>query len=188
MLRPRCSCVSILFVLSGFWAMAQDRAAVNGTVTDPTGAVIPDASVDLRSAATGFHRTANTGENGFYEFPGLAVGRYSISVAKPGFHPLSDHDIDVLFAQTRTVDASLEIGTTSETVDVIASADALNRANAEVGTVIGFEAGVERFSAMAQPFFAASEWTADSGDAIAIVLPGPSGRAVDRAGRERILE
>src|SRR5579863_1952770 len=122
------------------WALvpllAQDRAAINGTITDSTGAAIPDAKVELTSPATGLHRQALTLSNGIYEFPSLPVGRYQITVGKVGFKPYVVADINLLYGQVRTVDMKMSLGTTSETVNVEATAEALNRDNAEVDGVI----------------------------------------------------
>lgn len=116
--------------------LAQDRAAINGAVTDPSGAFIAGAPVELKSAATGLHRTALTNERGLFEIIPLPVGNYSITIAKPGFKPTVVNGIDLEYGQTRTIDVTLEVGVTSETVAVTATAEALNRTNAEIGGVI----------------------------------------------------
>jgi len=116
--------------------IAQDRAAINGTITDPSGAPIAGATVELKSAANGFHRTIMTGTDGIYEFPSLAVGAYTVSVTKDGFKPYEINGVDVLFGQIRTLDEQLAIGATHESVQVTATAEALNRTNAEIDGVI----------------------------------------------------
>jgi hypothetical protein len=116
--------------------LAQDRAAINGTVTDPTGATVPAASVELTSPATGLRRSTVTPANGIYEFPSLPVGRYRISISKVGFNPYVVSDVDLLYGQVRTVDVKLAVGATSDSVKVEASNEALNRDNAEVDGVI----------------------------------------------------
>jgi hypothetical protein len=116
--------------------VAQDRASINGTVIDSSGGAVVNADVDLRSEATGLHRTTQTSSSGYYEFPALAVGRYTLTINKGAFRPFQVREIDLQFAQTRTVDAILQVGSTSDTVDVIASVEALNTANAEVSTVV----------------------------------------------------
>lgn len=126
-------CPLLLLTLPLF---AQDRAAVNGTVTDPTGAVVVSATVELQSPDTGLRRSAMTNEKGIYELPSLPVGSYTLTITKAGFRPFAVHQIDLLFGQTRTIDAKLEVGLTSETVDVNATLDGLNQTNAEVGGVV----------------------------------------------------
>src|SRR5579872_3408922 len=60
-------------------------ANILGTITDSTGAVVPDASVTVKNAATGEIRTAQSAANGDYAFPSLQVGTYAVSVKKDGF-------------------------------------------------------------------------------------------------------
>jgi hypothetical protein len=115
---------------------AQDRAAINGAVTDPTTALVGNATVELKSTNTGLHRVVSTNDGGLYEITALPVGSYTITIAKTGFKPLTIDQIDLRYGETRTIDAKLEIGGTAETVQVSAAAEALDRTNAEVGGVI----------------------------------------------------
>jgi hypothetical protein len=119
-----------------FSLMAQDRAAVNGTVTDPSGALVGNAQVELKSPATGLHRETLTNQDGIYEITPLPVGRYTLTVAKAQFKPIVVNEFDLQYGEIRTIDARLEIGATSETVNVAAAVEALNRSNAEVAGVI----------------------------------------------------
>jgi hypothetical protein len=115
---------------------AQDRAAIDGSVTDPTGALVTGAAVEVKSAGTGLHRTTLTNENGIYEIAALPVGSYQITIAKAGFKPTAIASVDLRYGETRTIDARLEVGGSAETVEVTAAAEAANRTNAEVGGVI----------------------------------------------------
>ncbi len=117
-------------------AFAQDRASINGTVTDPTGALITGAAVELKSATTGLHRTTTTNQRGIYEITPLPVGIYTLTVTNPGFKPTTVNQIDLQYGETRTIDASMVVGSTSDTVEVSATAEAVNRTNAEVGRVV----------------------------------------------------
>ena len=128
--------VWVVLCLLGMPVFAQDRAAINGTVTDASGAVVMGAAVDLKSASTGFHRATVTDERGLYDFTPLPVGNYTVTIAKAGFRPTTVSQIPLQFAETRTIDARLELGATTEVVEVQATAEALNRTNAEVGGVI----------------------------------------------------
>src|SRR5258706_16447935 len=91
---------------------AQDRATINGTVTDPAGALVTGASVELQAPETGLRRSTLTNDNGIYEFSSLGVGRYTITMTKAGFKPSVIRQVNLLFGQTRTVDASLAVGGT----------------------------------------------------------------------------
>jgi hypothetical protein len=126
----------VLFLLPMFPLAAQDRAALNGTVTDSSGALVGSAKIQLIAPATGLRREAITNEGGIYEITPLPVGTYNLTVTKPQFKPFVVENIDLRYGDTRTVDARLEVGATSEAVTVAAAAEVLNRSNAEVGGVI----------------------------------------------------
>jgi hypothetical protein len=115
---------------------AQDRAAINGTVTDPSGATVEGATVELTSTLNGMHRKTTTGNGGIYQFTSLGVGTYTISITKAGFKPYVIAGVDLLFGQVRTLDERLQLGATSESVQVTATSETLNRTNAEVDGVI----------------------------------------------------
>lgn len=133
------SLISVTLITLSVPLAAQDRTAIIGTVTDPSGAVIANAKVDMESTANGFHRETTTGVTGIYEFPSLPIGSYVITVSKDGFKPSAIRDIDLLYGQVRTVDAQLQLGATTDTVDVTASNEVLDRTSAEIGGVIESE-------------------------------------------------
>ncbi|MBV9679395.1 MAG: TonB-dependent receptor [Acidobacteriaceae bacterium] len=116
--------------------LGQDRAAINGTIKDPAGAIVVGADVKLLSAATGLERETKSNGSGIYQFPSLPVGSYRITITDNHFKPVVIDRVDLLFGQVRTLDAQLQIGTTSEQVQVTASTEALNRTSAEQGIVI----------------------------------------------------
>ncbi len=117
-------------------SLAQDRTAIGGTVMDSSGAVIPDSKVELKCPATGLSRETRTSATGIYEFPSLSIGSYSVTVTKNGFKPYKVDDIVLVFGQARTVDAVLQVGGTTDTVEVHETSEMLNRTSAEVGQVI----------------------------------------------------
>ena len=129
-------CVLALLLSAAIHLTAQDRAAISGTVTDATGALIGKARVELKSPATGLRRETLTDEGGIYEITPLPVGTYTLNISKEQFKPILVEDIDLRYGETRTIDARLEVGATSETVNVEATVEALNRSNAEVSGVI----------------------------------------------------
>jgi hypothetical protein len=124
------------FLLLAVSLHAQDRAAINGTVTDASGALAPGASIELNSAETGLRRAVVSDDGGRYQFTPLPVGSYSLTITKPGFKPTTVNHIELQYGETRTIDARLEVGRPNETVEVVAAAEAVNRNNAEVGAVI----------------------------------------------------
>src|SRR5215831_14673652 len=116
--------------------LAQDRAAINGSITDPAGAFVPSAMLKIKNASTGLTRETQSNEAGQYEITPLPVGDYSLTISKAGFKDTTISDIDLRYAETRTIDARLELGSTSDTVSVTAAAEIVNRSNAEIGGVI----------------------------------------------------
>jgi hypothetical protein len=116
-----------------------DHASLSGTVTDATGAVVQGASVRVLSSETGFHRETVTNAAGAYQVPALAVGAYTVSFSKEGFHKVEFQKVDLAVGQPRTLDARLEVGAVSEAVQVTAALETLNRTSAEVGGLIEAE-------------------------------------------------
>jgi hypothetical protein len=130
------SLCTLLLCISSVCVLAQDRAAINGTVTDPAGEVVPGATADVKSDATGLHRRVQTNQNGLYEVTGLPVGSYSVTISKTGFQSTAVSGIDLQYGETRTLDTKLVVGQISQSVQVTATAESVNRTNAEVGGVI----------------------------------------------------
>src|SRR5258708_15848749 len=83
--QMKSSRILVLLTLIAARGFAQDRGTISGVVTDPTGAASPDATVTVKSPATGFHQATRTGNDGTYTIPYLAVGLYTLTVENPGF-------------------------------------------------------------------------------------------------------
>lgn len=127
-----------VIVLIGFGAaIAQvDRAVIEGTVLDSSGAAIVGASVKITAEETGISQEQPTNSNGYYRFPGVAVGRYTMMVRNSGFKTKLVGGIVLRVGQTRTLDVGLEVGAAAEKVEVIAPSAPSNRTSAEASTVI----------------------------------------------------
>src|SRR5258708_565796 len=124
-------------VLFGTIALAQtDRASLEGTVTDPSGAVISGASVRILATQTSLSQQRTTNPNGEYRFPGIANGEYTVSVANSGFKTKIIADVFLEVGQTRTLDVVLQIGDASEEVKVAADLGPAERSSAEAAIVI----------------------------------------------------
>ena len=127
----------ILTLVLGSTAYAQiDRAELEGTVTDSSGAAIIGASVKLLAADTGIGQEQPTNSKGYYRFPGLAVGQYTVTVAKTGFTSRVVEAVRMQVGQTRTLDVRLEVGAIAEKIEVNALNTPSNRTSAEASTVI----------------------------------------------------
>ena len=97
-------------------ARAQFRAAVQGTVTDPAGAVVTDATVTLTNKGTGKTQTTTTSNEGFYRFSELPPGTYTVSVEKTGFKKSTLDNVVVNAEQVQGLDVVLTTGEVSETL------------------------------------------------------------------------
>ena len=94
--------------------------AITGTVTDPTGAAVPDATVKALNTATGLEITATTKSNGSYVVPELPAGTYKLTITKDGFKTETHTEVLVNGNRTTTVDAALNVGAVTTTVEVTA--------------------------------------------------------------------
>lgn len=109
---------------------------MTGTVTDSTGAVIPNAQVTITSLGTGLKTHVTTGSAGTYTVTGLAPGQYSMTVAAPGFQNYVQTGIHIEVSTTATINATLNAGSSTQTVQVTSNAIALNTTQPQIGTTI----------------------------------------------------
>ncbi|MBM3802809.1 MAG: TonB-dependent receptor [Acidimicrobiia bacterium] len=117
--------VSVAIVLLGTGPMLQAQVAsgtILGNVTDPSGAAIPGANVNVANVDTGFSRTVVSEEDGAYRAPLLQLGNYKLTVTKPGFRTFVRDGILLTVNQNARLDIRLEIGEISETVNVTGDA------------------------------------------------------------------
>src|ERR1700753_3317331 len=90
---------------------------VTGTVTDPNGAVVPNASVTIANPVTGYTRTVNSGTDGTFRFDNVPPNSYGLSVTASGFNP-SQQPLDVRSSVPMSLKIQLTVGGTNETVTV----------------------------------------------------------------------
>ena len=134
-LNDAAALIIVLIVTTTAYAQV-DRAELEGTVTDVSGAVVAGAGVRILSMDTAISQEQRTNSNGYYRFPGLAVGRYTVTVTGTGFKTKVIEGVTLQVGQTRTLDASLAVGAPTEKVEVTASAAPADRSSAEAATVI----------------------------------------------------
>ena len=107
--------------------------SLRGTVSDPSLAAVPGATVTLTSSERGFTRSVTTGDTGAYEFLQLQPGTYHLTVEMTGFHKAEQKQLQLLVATPATVNVKLEVGTATEVVEVSAEAAVINTADATLG-------------------------------------------------------
>jgi hypothetical protein len=117
-------CALLAFLAQAAFAQP-DVGTIAGFVKDPTGAVVPNAKVTVKNQATGETRTATTNGDGYYTVPTLPPALYTVSVQVTGFKTYSSTDNRLQPNTTLTLNPTLEVGTATESVNVTATAEAL---------------------------------------------------------------
>jgi hypothetical protein len=112
-------------------------AALNGTVRDASGAVVPGATITLKNSRTGFEQVTKSNQTGNYSLVNISPGNYTATVSMQGFSTAKAPDFDLAVNQTATINFTLQIGEVSSTINVSANAIQIETSTAELGTVIG---------------------------------------------------
>ncbi|MGA9799725.1 MAG: carboxypeptidase regulatory-like domain-containing protein [Terriglobales bacterium] len=111
---------------------------VTGVITDPSGAVLPNITVTLKSNDTGAIRSQNTNASGSYRFPLLNPGTYIVSASAPGFQS-GRESVTVIVGQASAVNLQLSVTTSSQTIEVSASENSVQTENGDMSTSITSE-------------------------------------------------
>ncbi len=136
------ACVAILLTgvllfSSSAWAQATSSSSVSGLVTDQQKAAVPGAEIRLLDASTNQTSVTKTNDAGRFIFVNVNSGSYSLSVMKEGFSTFKTGGLQVTIGEPVTVNAILQVGSTSTTVEVTATAGVeLVTTNAAVGTTL----------------------------------------------------
>jgi hypothetical protein len=109
---------------------------ITGQITDPSGAVVPKAAVDILNTGTGIHWRAAVNDSGYYTVPLLPPGVYAVTVTMTGFKTVTRGNITLAVADTLRVDIQLPVGQTGETIEVTATAPSLQSETAALGQVV----------------------------------------------------
>jgi Carboxypeptidase regulatory-like domain/TonB-dependent Receptor Plug Domain len=133
-------CVGVLVLLASFITagslLAQsDLGTISGFVKDPSGSVVPDAKVTVRNQ-TGIERVVNTNESGFYIITNIPAGFYAITVEASGFQRYASSDNKLDPSGHLSIDVPLTVGSSTQTVQVEASAVALQTESATVQELV----------------------------------------------------
>ncbi|PYU93809.1 MAG: hypothetical protein DMG25_08375, partial [Acidobacteria bacterium] len=120
----------MMLVASSAWA--QFSSGLEGTVFDPTGAVVPNATVTIKEVSTGVEHTTVTSSAGNYRFTALPASRFTLAVKATGFETGNLNDISIQVAETRTLNVTLKLGAATQTVDVNAQVTPVNLAGGGV--------------------------------------------------------
>jgi hypothetical protein len=115
------SCTLFAGILFQQAAYGQGLASISGRVSDPTGAVIPAAAIMVTETRTGFTRSAASSQDGYYTIPSLRPSEYKLVVNATGFRHYEQDHLILTADQAATVNIGMEVGTTSEVVNVEAN-------------------------------------------------------------------
>jgi hypothetical protein len=125
-------CTGICIILNGL-AWGQATTSLRGTVTDPSGAAVPKATVTLTNVDVNTPRTTTTGPQGDYSFLSLPPGNYQLVVETAGFERYVQTKLQLLVNSPATLNVTLKLGSVNETVAVTAQTPLLNLADASIG-------------------------------------------------------
>ena len=130
--------IRLLLLFLSFCPLAvyAQTAEVGGAVQDPSGAVIPKASVEFRNQDTGVRRQTSTNSDGLYHIVGLDPGKYDATVQASGFKTLTRENIVFQVGDKSQIDFRMQVGQSSQSITVDGSGQQINTTDASVSTVI----------------------------------------------------
>ncbi|HEY7338825.1 MAG TPA: carboxypeptidase regulatory-like domain-containing protein [Bryobacteraceae bacterium] len=133
----RTSAVAIYSFACAAIILAQtDRGTITGTVSDPAGAVVAGAPIEIKNVETGAIYQAGSSATGNYTLTQLPAGQYELSVTVPGFKKFVRKSVTVNVAETYRVDVMLEVGSATESVTVTEAAPLLNTESGELSHTV----------------------------------------------------
>ena len=131
---PRALCLITTMAAATAWASV--GGSIAGTVKDPRGSIVPDASVTVRELSTGLSYEVRSDREGHYTFPVLPVGRYQLEVQGQGFATYERSGIVLDTSAALTLDASLSVGSVAQTVSVTDNTLHVETTSTQLGEVI----------------------------------------------------
>src|SRR5438132_429043 len=124
------------FVLNCVPSFAQFTSAIEGTVSDPSGAALPSATVTVRNEETAAVQTVTTTGAGYYRVPALPSSIFTVRVTAPGFKTKVQKHVRVQAAETKTVNLAMELGATETEVTVAAETPVIETSQGRVSGMI----------------------------------------------------
>src|SRR5437763_3800546 len=130
-------------VASGLLFGQGERATISGTVTDASGAVVPQVRITVRNERTNIVNKAESNSTGLFVVPALPPGSYELTAEKQGFRTFKVSEIPLSVGLAATIDVKLDVGQISEAVQVTAAAAQLESQSSGMGETIGTRAVAE---------------------------------------------
>lgn len=128
--------VLAFLAICGLPVLGQTTSSLTGTVTDPTGAVVPGASVVVKNNETGQEYTAKTNDDGVFTIPSLATGMYTATISVKNFKQAKVTEIKIDVGKPSSIAVALEIGSQAETVTIVGGGELLQTQTATIGTTL----------------------------------------------------
>ena len=129
--------LTLFLTVPSIFGQSAGTGALTGTVTDMTGAVVPNVTVTLTSAETNQSRTTISGNDGAYRFSLIPPGTYKVRFAAMGFKTAEVSPVPIAVTETPVLDRTLDVGQQSEQVEVQGTSELLQAATSTVGTTVG---------------------------------------------------
>src|SRR5271169_3921348 len=133
--RVAVAALSLLLPVASLFGQSE-RGTITGVVHDSSGAVVPNAKVTIVSQATNTTLTMTTNDAGEYTAPSLQIGAYTVKITKEGFKTSEVRGIALDASQTVRADVTLEVGSSTQAIEVMASAVQLQTEDAKSSTTI----------------------------------------------------
>lgn len=111
---------------------AQATGRIGGTVTDSSGAIVPDTGVTCKDVDTGISRTVQTNAAGLFEFPDLPIGQYELNFTKNGFQPQEINKVNLVTGQVMDLKVQLQVGDSKQSVTVTSEAPLVQTSSSSV--------------------------------------------------------
>ena len=136
-MKSKLGTLTIVFLLATGTLWSSINGSISGTVTDSSGAVIPQVSVVARNTETGIQTSTQTNMAGFYSLPALPAGPYEVIITKKGFEEYRQTGLILDVNTALRVDATLKVGAVTQEVSVSATAAHVETSSTQMGDVIG---------------------------------------------------
>src|SRR5579872_4479675 len=124
------------FLVFADLAFPQSTGTIQGTVTDATGAAVPNAPITVSNERTGEERATSTDASGIYVAPSLPVGTYRVTVKAAGMAPTTANNVEVPVGSTVRQDFTLKVATSTEAIVVQAAPPLIDTTSVSAGTVV----------------------------------------------------
>jgi len=130
-----CAAVLLWVLAAHCFSQTMGTGTITGTVKDATGAVVPGVTITATNINTGVKRSAVTDGSGAYVLPALQIGRYKIEAAHAGFKTVTQQNVELDVDTNATVNFTLQVGGTEQSVTVTEAPPTLQTASGEMGTI-----------------------------------------------------